>query len=346
MPCALPEKHRQGSTGDGAPGEDAPVRDASDTLDRRGFLRVCGALGLAAALSACTSAYAGVRLTVAAGATQGVYYALGGALADVWRDHLALAARPEVLATDGSGQNLALLADGRADIAFSQIDTAADALSAAPTGPRSPRALARIYDDATQVVVRADSPYLTLADLRGARVSIGAANSGVTPIAQRLLRGAGLDPDRDVRPAMLGINDSVAAMRDNGIDAFFWSGGVPTLGVATLAATVPVRLLDLRDVLPRVRGAYPVYSTGTVPAQTYGIPDPITTLLVRNVLVVPASMPDDVAAALVDGLFAEQPRLAAASAAALTIDARAAIGTQPVPLHPGAERFYRSTKAL
>ncbi|GEL24394.1 C4-dicarboxylate ABC transporter substrate-binding protein [Pseudonocardia sulfidoxydans NBRC 16205] len=322
------------------------MADTADTVDRRGFLRVSGALGLAAVLSACTSAWADVRLTVAAGATQGVYYTLGGALADVWRDHLSLAVRPEVLSTEGSGQNLALLAGGRADVAFSQIDTAADALAATPTGPRSPRALARIYDDATQVVVRADSPYRALADLRGARVSIGAENSGVTPIAQRLLRGAGLDPDRDVQPATLGINDSVAAMRDDGIDAFFWSGGVPTVGVATLATTVPVRLLDLHDVLPRVRGAYPVYSTGTVPAQTYGIPDPITTLLVRNVLVVPAAMPDDVAAALVDGLFAEQPRLAAASAAALTIDARAAIGTQPVPLHPGAERFYRSTKAL
>ncbi|GAY07717.1 TAXI family TRAP transporter solute-binding subunit [Pseudonocardia sp. N23] len=323
------------------------MRRSPGTLDRRAFLRAAVVAGVVGAGSACTSAYADVRLTVAAGATQGVYYALGGALADVWRDHLRLGARPEVLATDGSGQNLALLAQGRADVVFSQIDTAADALAAAAPGdPRAPRALARIYDDATQVVVRADSAYRRLADLRGARVSVGAANSGVTPVAQRLLRFAGLDPERDLRPATLGLNDSVTAMRDGAIDAFFWSGGVPTAGVASLADTVPVRLLDLHDVLPRVRAAYPVYSTGTVPAQTYGIPDPVTTLLVRNVLVVPAELADDVAAALVDGLFAEQPQLAAASAAALTIDARAAIGTQPVPLHPGAERFYRSTKSL
>ena len=321
------------------------------TLGRRGFLRAAAAGGLATAalplLGACSSSFAGVRLAIATGATQGVYYTLGRVLADVWQEHLRLPARPEVITTAGSVQNLALVASGGADVAFSQVDTGADALPGIPLDdPRSLRALARIYDDATQVVVRADSSYRALADLRGARVSIGAANSGVTPIAQRLLRGAGLDPDRDIRPAALGINDSVAAMQAGTIDAFFWSGGLPTVGVATLAAAVPVRLLDLQDVLPRVRAAYPVYSTGTVPAQTYGIPEPVTTLMVRNVLVVPAAMADDVARALVDALFAEQPRLSAANAAALTIDARAAIGTQPIPLHPGAERFYRSTKAL
>lgn len=327
------------------------VPGASRTLSRRGVLRAAAMAGVAATalpvLGACSSPFGALRLAVATGATQGVYYTLGGVLADIWRERLQLPARPEVIPTAGSVQNLDLLSSGTADVAFSQVDTGADALAGAAAGdPRALRALARIYDDATQVVVRADSRYRTLADLRGARVSTGAADSGVTPIAQRLLRVAGLDPDRDLRPAALGINDSVAAMRAGSIDAFFWSGGLPTVGVATLAATMPVRLLDLREVLGRVRAAYPVYSTGTVPAQTYGIPEPITTLLVRNVLVVPASMSDDVAAALVDALFAEQPRLAAANAAALTIDARAAIGTQPIPLHPGAERFYRSTKVL
>jgi TRAP transporter TAXI family solute receptor len=103
-------------------------------------------------------------------------------------------------------------------------------------------------------------------------------------------------------------------------------------------------LLNLEDMITAVRTAYPAYASGTVPAATYGIPDPITTLLVRNFLLVPASMPDDLASALVEGLFDAQPELAVASPAALTIDSRAAIGTQPVPLHPGAERFFRALK--
>ncbi|GEL18998.1 TAXI family TRAP transporter solute-binding subunit [Pseudonocardia asaccharolytica] len=324
---------------------------APDTLSRRDVLRVlcvCGvAAGLAPLLSGCSSPFRDERIAIATGGTQGVYYALGGALATIWQEHLRLAVRPEVLSTAGSVQNLALLSSGDADVAFSQVDTAADLLAGTAAGlPRAPRALARIYDDVVHVVVRADSRFHRLADLRGARVSIGAENSGVEPIARRLLTVAGLSPERDVRSTQLGINNSVAAMRADTIDAFFWSGGLPTRGVSELAAAVPIRLLDLGDVRGPVRAAYPVYSTGTVPASSYGLPDPVNTLLVRNFLLVPASMGEDLAEALTSALFAEQPRLSTASPAALTIDARAAIGTQPVPLHPGAEQFYRSTKAF
>ncbi len=118
--------------------------------------------------------------------------------------------------------------------------------------------------------------------------------------ATRLLGVAGLAPDTDLQAVPLGINDSVAAMVAGEIDAFFWSGGVPTSGVTELAASVPIRLLDLEDVLPAVRAAHPVYASGTVPAATYGIPSAVTTVLVRNVLLVGAEMPDDLAEALVD----------------------------------------------
>ncbi|MFC5994916.1 TAXI family TRAP transporter solute-binding subunit [Pseudonocardia hispaniensis] len=320
-------------------------------LSRRQLLRLLGASGAAAVLapvlSGCASPFRDVRIAIATGGTQGVYYTLGGALADIWQDQLRLAARPQVLPTAGSVQNLTLLASGSADIAFSQVDTIADLLSeTAADDPRAPRALARIYDDVVHVVVRADSRFHRLADLRGARVSIGAKDSGVEPIARRLLATAGLNPERDVQPIRFGINESVEAMRSDTIDAFFWSGGLPTRGVSDLAATVPIRLLDLGDVRGLVRAAYPVYSAGTVPASSYGIPEPVSTLLVRNFLLVPASMRADLAEALTGALFAEQPRLRAASPAALTIDARAAIGTQPVALHRGAQRFYRSTKSF
>jgi TRAP transporter TAXI family solute receptor len=314
-------------------------------LTRRAVLQALAAASVVAALPACSTRFAETRLTVATGGTQGVYFALGTALARVWQDRLGTSTVPEVLATAGSVQNLSLLASGAADVVFSQVDTAADHMAGtAADDPQAPRALARIYDDVVHVVVRASSRVVRLADLRGARVSVGAPDSGVYVIARRLLAAAGLEPGRDLLPQQLGINDSVVAMRDGSIDAFFWSGGLPTVGVTELAATTPIRLLDLDDVLAAVRGRHPVYAPGTVPAASYGISEPVTTMQVRNVLLVAATMPDDLAAELVDALFGAQQRLAEASAAALTIDPRSAIGTQPVPLHPGAEQFYRSAK--
>jgi uncharacterized protein len=317
-------------------------------LDRRTVLR--GLLSGAATLGVlgvpgCSSRFAGVRVTLATGGTQGVYYNLGNSLADAWRAQLGLDARPAVLSTAGSVDNLEKLADRTADVVFSQVDTAADQLArTAADDPCSPRALARIYDDVVHVVVPASSPAVRLADLRGARVSVGAPDSGVRVIAERLLAVAGLSPATDFQALQLGINESVDAVGRGEIDAFFWSGGLPTRGVTALAQTLPIRLLNLEDLITPVRAAYPVYAAGTVPAQSYGIPEPITTLLVRNFLIVRAEMPDDVADALVRGLFAAQEQLAAVSPAALTIDLRAAIGTEPVPLHPGAMRFFRGEK--
>jgi TRAP transporter TAXI family solute receptor len=320
---------------------------SDDGVDRRAVLRGVGLVGALAALGSCSSPFADTRLTLATGGTQGVYYSLGRALAVAWQEQLGLEVRPEVLSTAGSVDNLQLLASGAADVVFSQVDTAAEQLAETPPGdPRAPRALTRIYDDALHVVVRAASPVTTLAELRGHRVSVGAPDSGVFVIAERLLAVVGLSPDTGLRAVRLGINDSVTAMLRGEIDAFFWSGGVPTRGVSELAKAVPIRLLDLEDVIGAVRAAYPVYASGTVPAATYGIPEPITTLLVRNFLLVAAAMTDDLAGALVRGLFEAQAQLAAASPAALRIDPRAAIGTQPVPLHPGAERFFRTEKNL
>ncbi|TWF74348.1 hypothetical protein FHX44_11228 [Pseudonocardia hierapolitana] len=310
----------------------------------RGLLSGAAALGLLG-VPGCASRFAGVRLTLATGGTQGVYYNLGNALADAWQAQLDLDARPAVLSTAGSVDNLERLASRTADVVFSQVDTAADQLArTAENDPRSPRTLARIYDDVVHVVVPASAPATSLADLRGARVSVGAPDSGVRVIAERLLTAAGLSPATDFQALQLGINESVEAMASGAIDAFFWVGGLPTRGVTTLSEALPIRLLNLEDLITPVRATYPVYAAGTVPAQTYGIPDPISTLLVRNFLVVRTEMPDDVANALVESLFAAQEQLAAVSPAALTIDLRAAIGTQPVPLHPGAERFFRGEK--
>ena len=324
------------------------MRAITAPLSRRAVLRAGAgaALGtlVGAAASACGTDFADTRLTLGTGGSQGVYYALGGALADAWQEQLDLPRRPTVRVTAGSVENLTLLASGAVDVIFSAADVA-DTAKDAPSPPgRAPRALARIYDDALQVVVPADSPITLLSQLRGRQVSVGATDSQVIVAARRLLDAAGLSAQRDLTASELGIDESIAALRDGHIDAFFWSGGLPTNGLAALAAQHPIRLLDLSPVVPALRAAYPVYDVGTVPTATYGIPAPVTTLFVRNFLLVAAAMPDELAEALVGGLFAERERLVRANPAGRVIDTRSAIGTQPVPLHPGAERFYRSAK--
>jgi TRAP transporter TAXI family solute receptor len=309
-------------------------------LTRRQALRLLGATGLTAALGAalpgCAAPFTAVRLRIATGGTAGEYYRLGRALAQVWQERLHLATTPEVLATDGSPANVSLLFSGAAEVAVSQLDVAADRIA----GPSSLRALAAIYNDALQIVVPAASRIRTVADLRGARVAIGAENSGVAYVAVRVLGAAGLDGPDDVHPVRLDLAGSVDALRAGQVDAFFWVGALPTRTVDELATTVPVRLVDLDPLLGPLRARYPVYTPGTVLAGTYRTTDPVVTLLVRNILLVDAGLDVNLVEAMTGAVFADQQLLADATQAARTVDARSAILTQPVPLHEGALRWF------
>jgi TRAP transporter TAXI family solute receptor len=178
----------------------------------------------------------------------------------------------------------------------------------------------------------------------GAGSPIGAPNSGVLVIAPRLLATVGLFPETDLATSHLGLEDSVAALRAGSIDAFFWSGGVPTAGVDALARQVPLRLLDLTEQVDALRRTYPVYDVTTVPARTYGLAEPVTTVSVRNVLLVTEGMAAPTARGLTRVLLDRVDALAAADPAGRSVDPRTAIGTQPVPLHAGAAATYAAEK--
>ncbi|WP_433787347.1 TAXI family TRAP transporter solute-binding subunit [Actinomycetospora sp. CA-101289] len=305
-----------------------------------------GALALAGAgVVGCGGPGAGeAPVVVATGGPQGVYRRLGDALAALWAADPGVATG--VLATEGSVDNVGMLVSGRARVAFCAADVAVDG-AVDGARPRHPlQALARVHDDAIHVVVPAESPVRRLADLAGRRVSVGARNSGVLVIAPRLLATVGLTAERDLRAVMLGLADSVAALERDEIDAFFWSGGVPTVGVDQLAHTRPVRLLDLGEETVRLRSLYPVYDVTTVPAGTYGLTDPVSTASVRNVLLVTADMAPALAESLTRVMLEGRETLAAADPAGRVIDPRSAIGTQPVALHPGAVAAYRTSKGL
>ena len=186
------------------------------------------------------------RLSIATGGAGGVYQVYGGGLADLLSDELP-DSPTTAETTSASVDNLLLVANGDSDIAFALEDSAIDAVRGSASFPEAlpVQALATLYPNITQVVVKADSGIETIEDMRGRTVSIGSPGSGTEVIALRLLEVAGVDPDEDITKRGLGVGESVQAMRDGSIDAFFWSGGVPTGAVTDLATTDDIRLLAL-----------------------------------------------------------------------------------------------------
>src|SRR5262249_5082638 len=161
----------------------------------------------------------------------------------------------------------------------------------------------------------------------------GPHGSGTALITDRILAAAGMSR-RDVRPVELGIDESVSALQAGRIDAFFWSGGVPTAGVDQLAARVPVRLIPLADSPPALRARYgPVYHAAAVPVGTYDLRAPVPTVAVANFVVCRRDTDDAVVRLLVATIFDAQRAISTRVPAASALDRRAAIETGPVPLH-------------
>jgi TRAP transporter TAXI family solute receptor len=288
-----------------------------------------------------SSAPAG-RIVIAAGGTQGVYYAYAQALAQQLEAR-APRLRVEVVATSGSMENLRRLADGRATVAFTAADAAAEAtLGGPPFDRRLPiAALARVYDDYLHLVVPASSRVRSLAQLAGRTVSVGPSGSGTRLMAERLLAG------RDARPHAvgLGLDGSVEALRHGRISAFFWSGGLPTPGVEALARDMPLRMLALDGLVDGLQARFgAVYRAAAIPSGTYGLARQAATIAVPNLIVARAGTDDALVRLVVATLFERRGAIARAVEAAAALDRRAAIETAPVPLHPAALRWFRDTK--
>ena len=309
-------------------------------------LAVAGVLGSAAALSACSAndpPGGEGRLSVATGGSGGVYQVYGGGLADEMTERLP-DAPTTAETTSASVDNLILVAEGASDVAFTLSDSAIDAVEgrAAFDAPLPLRALATLYPNITQVATMADSGIRTLEDLRGRRVSVGSPNSGTEVIALRLLEVAGLDPDQDIDASGLGVGESVAALRDGSIDAFFWSGGVPTGAVTDLTTTDDIRMLPLDRYLGDMRERFgEAYQEAEIEEGEYSGVAATKTIGVPNLLVVNEAMPDDLAFRITELLYAAKADLAAVHPAAESLDPKAGGEVvSPVQLHPGARRFY------
>lgn len=304
---------------------------------------VAGAVGAAGCGRRYGDAYPAGSLRITTGSTGGVYYAYGRGLADAVNRKLP-GLETSVVVTAASVENLTLVGAGRAEVGFALADSAADAVQGTGSFPRPLPvvALARLYDNYLQLVVRADGPVHRLDQLRGRRVDTGAAGSGTEVTALRILAVAGLDPARDLTSSRLGLDEATRALSAGRIDAFFWSGGLPTAAVTRLAADTPIRLVPLDAVVRDLRTRFgDFYVETSVPAWAYGSEAVAGTVGVPNYLVVNSALAPTVAYRLTRLLFEERSAIAAAHPEVRRLNLRSAIATYPVPLHPGAERYYR-----
>ena len=291
------------------------------------------------------------RLSIATGGTGGVYYVYGGALARLISESVpGVEATAEV--TSASIDNLKFLRDGKADIAFTLADTLSDASEgkgAFAGRPIDLRALAVLYTNVTHVVTKKGSGITKLSDLKGRVVSMGSAGSGTETIADRTLAASGLDPATDIQRENLSAQASADAMKDGKIDAFFWSGGLPTAAVLDLALSAPIVVLDAASVLPKLQAQYGegLYRPVSIPPGTYtSIDTEVHTFGVSNVLVVPATFDAQRAYLIVKTMFEKKAALAAAHAEARNLNLTTAVMGSPVPLHEGALKYYAEQSAV
>ncbi|MFJ3901184.1 TAXI family TRAP transporter solute-binding subunit [Streptomyces sp. NPDC090025] len=328
---------------------------ASKRSVRRRILQVSAALTALAALLVWWLVPIGDKapsghVTFSTGVPTGVYQRYGELLRQALGNDL-----PEVSITlknsEGSQQNLARLASGEADFTVATADAVAQYQRDRKPGFEKLRGCARLYDDYVQLVVPKGSRVGTVADLRGLRVGVGQPGSGVRLIADRVLAAAGLTPDVDIKPVSAGIDTMPGLLEQRKLDAFFWSGGLPTAGVQSLSERLEIRLVPLDSALTSslhdVGESTRHYRSATIPGDAYSLAqngNPVDTLAVANILVTT----DDADPALVEGftrtVIGSRDRIGGQVHPAQLVDLRTAIYTDPLPLHEGARRYYRSVK--
>ena len=288
------------------------------------------------------------RISVATGGTGGVYYPYGGGIAQVISDHVEGGeATAEV--TAGTVDNLKFIANQDADLAFALADTLDDAAAGrgafAEFGAVPARAIAVLYDNLNQLVTVEGKGIESVADLRDRVVSTGAPGSGTEITAVRVLEAAGLNATSDIRRQSLGVSESVDALKDDKIDAFFWSGGIPTGAVLDLASTPgrTVKLLSNTETLPALRERHgAVYHGVTIPRITYpGMTADAEVIGVANVLVAHEAMTEDLAYRITKAIFEHHGQLGAVHAEAAKLTLEGAVQGSTVPFHDGAIRYYR-----
>ena len=298
-----------------------------------------------AALLACAAQ--AQNISIATGGTGGVYYPLGGGMAAVLSQHVpGMQATAEV--TGGSVANLQLIGTGKPYLGMTMADAGLDALKGQDkfTGKPVPvRTLMVMYPNRMHVVTIESTGIKAMKDLKGKRVSTGSGGSATEVMAFRVIEAAGLDKDRDLKRERLGVAESVNAIKDRKIDAFFWVGGLPTAAVTDLANTpgVKIRLIDHANLVAAMNKKYGnLYVQDRIPKETYhGMDADNRQATVMNLLVAHQNMDDKTAYSIVKAIFDHKDDLVRVHKEAenFKLENQQAAAS-PLPWHPGAVKYY------
>jgi TRAP transporter TAXI family solute receptor len=259
-------------------------------------------------------------------------------------------AKTSVQATKASVENLNLLQAGRGEIAFTLGDSLSDAWKGdEEAGFKTPlkklRTVAGIYPNYIQIVASADSGIKTLADLKGKRISVGAPRSGTELNARVILKAAGLSYKDFAKVEYLPFGESVELIKNRQLDVTLQSAGLGVASIRDLATSVKINVVSIpAEVVAKIDD--PAYQAATIPANTYGEHPATPTVSVKNFLVTHEGVPAETVYAMTKALFTNLEQLTAAHSAAKSITAADAPKSPPVPLHPGAEKYYREAGLL
>jgi uncharacterized protein len=287
------------------------------------------------------------NISIGTGGTGGVYYPLGGGMAAVLSKYVdGMQATAEV--TGGSVANLQLIGTGKPYIGMTMADAGLDALKGQDkfNGKAVPiRTLLIMYPNRMHVVSVEATGIKKITDLKGKRVSTGSGGSATEVMAFRVIEAAGLDKDRDMRRERLGVAESVNALKDRKIDAFFWVGGLPTAAVTDLATTpgTKIQMIDHAELVPAMNKKYgDLYVEDVIPKDTYrGMEADNKQATVMNLLVAHQNMDEKTAYNIVKTVFERRDELIRVHREAenFKLENQKAAAT-PIPFHPGAIKFY------
>ncbi len=307
------------------------------------------ALLLSAALTLPLAAQADQFVNILTGGTSGVYYPLGVALGKVYAEKIP-GTRTQVQSTKASVENLNLLQKGKGELAFALGDSVKSAWDGEaevgfPQKLDKLRGVAAIYPNVIQIVAAQSSGVKTFADLKGKSLSVGAPKSGTEVNARRVFEVLGMSYKDLGKTEYLPFGESIELIKNRQLDATLQSAGLGVSSIRDLASSLPITMVAIPADVATKLGA-PFIAT-TIPANTYaGQTSDVPTLAVMNYLVTHAGVPDETVYQMTKQMFDALPQLVAAHKAASAVQLKTANDGMPVPLHPGAARYYKEMGLL
>ncbi len=287
-------------------------------------------------------------VTVATGGTAGTYFPLGGAMAEIWNKAIKNM-NATTMTTGASAANVALLKDNKVDVIFIQNDVAYYALNdlelMKDKSYKDIRGMAALYNETCQLVALAESGIKSVADLKGKRVSVGAAGSGVEVNARQILAAAGLSY-ADIKVQYLSFGESASNLKDGNIDAAFNTAGAPTAAIVDLATTKNIVLIPIDGAVAKALMAkYAFYTPERIAANTYkGQTADVMTVSVKSMLAVSAKLDANLVYEMLKALYANPDRMIASHKKGADIKLATGVEGMSIPLHPGAEKFFKEFK--